>query len=83
MTDLMVNVSDRGQLTIPAEFRHRWKVKQFLIVDNGTSLELVPVPDDPVEAFEGCYAGLGRTADEMRADDLQVETAKDQRHGFA
>ena len=78
MADLLIQLSDRGQLTLPAEFRRRWQTKQFLVVDNGHSLELHPVPDDPVTELLGKYRGLPTSSDVGRDEDRSAEAERDE-----
>ena len=61
-------ISRGGQISIPAEIRHRWGATRVILVDHGTSLELRPLPDDPIAAAMGSLAGVGPTTDELRAE---------------
>lgn len=46
-------ISRGGQVSIPAEVRHRWGVSRLLVLDRGDSLVLRPLPDDPIAAAKG------------------------------
>ena len=57
-------MSERGQLSVPAEVRKRRKFKggqKFAWLDDGIFLKLVPLPDDPLEALYGCAKGENLT----------------------
>jgi len=41
----IVTLRSRGRLTIPAEVRARIKATRFLIVFEGNSIRLIPLPD--------------------------------------
>ena len=69
----MINITERGQISIPADIRHKWNVRRVLLVDEGDRLVLRPVPDDPIAAVLGKYAGIEVTSDEMRDEDRAVE----------
>jgi AbrB family looped-hinge helix DNA binding protein len=50
-------VTKRGQTTIPASIRKRYKISEgdYLVwLDDGQSIRVVPVPADPVRALRGC-----------------------------
>jgi bifunctional DNA-binding transcriptional regulator/antitoxin component of YhaV-PrlF toxin-antitoxin module len=73
-------ISRGGQVSIPAEIRHRWGATRVILVDHGTSLELRPLPADPIAALRGSMRGMGVTTDEIRAqmreEDLEAEERK-------
>jgi AbrB family looped-hinge helix DNA binding protein len=80
MTPVLMKVTRAGQISLPAEIRHRWKVERVLVVDHGDRVELRPVPDDPIAALEGKYKGLGSmTTDEMRAEDRRQDAEAEER----
>lgn len=70
---MLINVSDRGQISLPAEIRHKWQVRRLLLIDEGDRVVLRPVPDDPIGAVAGKYAWIMKTADEMHAEDRDSE----------
>ena len=41
----VVTLSSRGRLTFPAEVRARIKATKFLVVFEGNSIRLIPLPD--------------------------------------
>ena len=73
-------ISRGGQISIPAEIRHRWGATRVILVDHGTSLELRPLPADPIAALIGSMKNLGLTTDEIRAqmreEDAEIEERK-------
>jgi bifunctional DNA-binding transcriptional regulator/antitoxin component of YhaV-PrlF toxin-antitoxin module len=76
----MAPISRGGQVSIPADVRHRWGASRVVIVDHGTSLELRPLPDDPIAAVRGSLVGPGPSTDEIRAqlreEDAAAEAGK-------
>jgi bifunctional DNA-binding transcriptional regulator/antitoxin component of YhaV-PrlF toxin-antitoxin module len=47
-----------GQISIPAEIRHRWGTSDRVLDDQGDRVVLEPVADDPVAAAEGALADV-------------------------
>lgn len=72
-------ISRGGQVSIPAEIRHRWGVSRVILVDRGDAIELRPLPDDPIAAVRGILAGPGPTTDEIRAQLREEEALVDKR----
>jgi AbrB family looped-hinge helix DNA binding protein len=70
---MLINITERGQISIPSDIRHKWKVRRVLLVDEGDRIVLRPVPDDPIAAVLGKYAWIAATSDEMRDEDRAVE----------
>ena len=57
---LTVTVSAKGWVVIPAELRKKYGIKpgsKLQFVDYGGALELIPVPDNPIEAAAGMLKG--------------------------
>jgi bifunctional DNA-binding transcriptional regulator/antitoxin component of YhaV-PrlF toxin-antitoxin module len=73
-------ISRGGQISIPAEIRHRWGATRVILVDHGTSLELRPIPADPIAALMGSMKNLGPSTDEIRAqmreEDADIEIGR-------
>ncbi|MDP9464682.1 MAG: AbrB/MazE/SpoVT family DNA-binding domain-containing protein [Actinomycetota bacterium] len=76
MASQLINISDRGQISIPSDIRHKWQVRRLLLVDEGDRIVLRPVPDDPIAAVLGKYAWIEATSDEMRDEDRAVDIEK-------
>ena len=58
-------LTERGQTVIPAEIRKRYKLKKgtkLVWLDNGKTITVIPIPDDPVEALRGSGKGEGLLA---------------------
>jgi len=70
-------ITTGGQVSIPADVRHRWGTRRVIVEDQGDALVLRPLPADPIGAAIGSLAGPGPTTDEMRAavrrDDAEIE----------
>jgi bifunctional DNA-binding transcriptional regulator/antitoxin component of YhaV-PrlF toxin-antitoxin module len=54
-------ITSAGQVSLPAEVRHRWATSAVAIEDEGDRVVVRPVPDEPVEALRGALRGLGRS----------------------
>jgi bifunctional DNA-binding transcriptional regulator/antitoxin component of YhaV-PrlF toxin-antitoxin module len=72
-----------GQISLPAAVRRRWDTNVVSIEDRGDSVVVRPLPDDPVAAARGAFAGrIGSTAELRRiarADDLAAERRRQRR----
>ena len=79
MDGTVARVSRNGQVSVPAAVRHRWGTSTVLVVDRGDYAIMRPVPDDPIAALRGAYAGPGPTVDEARAADRAGEAASEDR----
>lgn len=81
-------ITKAGQVSIPAEIRHRWNTSTVAIEDEGDRIVLRPVPDDPISALRGSLAHLRRpdlTAAEAvrqtRDEDIEISEEKWKRLG--
>ena len=76
----IATISRGGQISNPADIRHRWGVRRVVLVEQGDSLVLRPLPDDPIAAAMGSLAGPGPTTDEireqLRAEELEAYERK-------
>ncbi len=52
-----MKISKGGQVSIPAPIRKRWGTMTVMLEDRGGEIVLKPVPDDPIEAAAGAFAG--------------------------
>jgi hypothetical protein len=72
-----------GQVSLPASIRRRWGTSVVAIEDHGDSVVVRPLPEDPVAAARGAFAGrIGSTAElrkVARADDLAAERRRQRR----
>ncbi len=81
-------ITAAGQVSIPAEIRHRWGTSTVAIEDEGDRIVLRPVPDDPIAALLGVFAarpGEPSAAEAVRAareEDIEAEEDKWKRLGW-
>ncbi|NCP87241.1 AbrB/MazE/SpoVT family DNA-binding domain-containing protein [bacterium] len=50
-------ITERGQTVVPAEIRKRYKMAKgtrLAWLDNGQTITVIPLPQDPLEALYGC-----------------------------
>jgi bifunctional DNA-binding transcriptional regulator/antitoxin component of YhaV-PrlF toxin-antitoxin module len=75
----IATISRGGQVSIPAEIRHRWGVRRVVIVERGNVLEIRPLPDDPIAALRGSLRGSGVTTDQLREEMHEEEAEAEER----
>jgi bifunctional DNA-binding transcriptional regulator/antitoxin component of YhaV-PrlF toxin-antitoxin module len=66
-------ITKSGQLSVPAPIRHRWKARKVSIVDLGDRIIVSPLPDDPIAALRGAFAGRGISSEELRRQAREEE----------
>ena len=66
-------VTRNGQVSLPAELRHRWRAASVLVIDRGDYAIVRPVPADPLAALRGAHAGPGPTLNDARAAQRDAE----------
>lgn len=64
---MKAKVTRNGQISLPAELRHRWQSGAVLVIDRGSYAIVRPVPDDVVTALQGAHAGPGQSSAQARA----------------
>jgi hypothetical protein len=74
-----LRISKGGQVSIPAEVRHRWETSTVIAEDHGDRLVLRPVPDDPIAAARGALSGKIRSSDEARRQARRDEQEAEER----
>ena len=75
-----LKISRGGQLSIPAEVRHRWKTSRVTVEDRGNELVVRPAPDDPIAALRGAFPlPAGVTSDDLRREAREEEIANEER----
>lgn len=79
MSAIRAKVTSNGQVSLPAELRHRWGSGAVLIIDRGDYAIVRPIPDDIVTALHGRHAGPGPTAEQARAAERAAELEREQR----
>lgn len=77
-------ITKSGQMSVPAAVRHRWKTQNVSVVDLGDHIIVSPVPDDPIAALRGAFAG-GMPSEELRRlareEENEIEDARWERWG--
>jgi bifunctional DNA-binding transcriptional regulator/antitoxin component of YhaV-PrlF toxin-antitoxin module len=72
-----------GQISLPAAVRRRSGTNVVSVEDEGDRVVVRPLPEDPVAAARGAFAGrIGSTAElrkVARADDLAAERRRQRR----
>ena len=83
----VTQISQGGQVQIPAEVRRRWGTRKVMIDDAGSYLRISPVPDDPIAAAVAALAGKGngRSGNDLiriwREEEIEAEERKWKRLG--
>lgn len=77
METVQAKVTRNGQLSLPAELRHRWAAGAVLVIDRGDYAIVRPIPTDPVTALRGAHAGPGRSTDQARAADRTADSERE------
>jgi bifunctional DNA-binding transcriptional regulator/antitoxin component of YhaV-PrlF toxin-antitoxin module len=73
-------ISKGGQVSVPAEIRHRWNTSRVVLEDLGDRLVIRPTADDPIAALRGAFADPGKpSSDELRRRARSDETASEAR----
>jgi AbrB family looped-hinge helix DNA binding protein len=60
MAILTTTVTKRAQTVVPAPIRQRHNIQPgdtLAWIDNGETIKVVPLPQDPVRALRGCAKG--------------------------
>jgi bifunctional DNA-binding transcriptional regulator/antitoxin component of YhaV-PrlF toxin-antitoxin module len=74
MAAVKAKVTRNGQISLPAELRHRWQSGAVLVIDRGSYAIVRPIPGDVVAELQGAHAGPGPTSEQARA----AERARDE-----
>jgi bifunctional DNA-binding transcriptional regulator/antitoxin component of YhaV-PrlF toxin-antitoxin module len=62
-----IKISRGGQISVPADVRHRWRTSRVSLEDRGDHLVVRPAPDDPISALRGALAdSRAPDSDELR-----------------
>ncbi len=78
MSSATVKVTTNGQMSLPAELRHRWGSRSVVVVDRGDYAIVRPVPDDVPGALAGAYSGPGPSTDDLRALERAQDAGRDE-----
>jgi len=77
-------VTRNGQVSLPAELRHRWGAGSVLVIDRGNYAIVRPIPEDTIAALQGAHAGPGPTSEQARKAERQADVEReDRRRGRA
>ena len=74
-----LKITSGGQMSLPAEVRHRWGTSTVVVDDQGDRLVVMPAPDDPIAAARGALAGPGMSSAELRERARSDEQAAERR----
>ena len=72
-------ITDGGQISLPADVRHRWGTRHVGVEDLGDRLVITPVPDDPIVAARGALKGRISSAglrEQARKDEAAAEVRR-------
>jgi bifunctional DNA-binding transcriptional regulator/antitoxin component of YhaV-PrlF toxin-antitoxin module len=75
----MTTISKGGQVSIPAEVRHRWRTSRVVLEDQGAAVLIRPIPPDPIGAAIGSLSGRAPASDQLRSLIREEESAIDTR----
>lgn len=81
VTTTQAKVTRNGQVSLPAELRHRWGAQTVLVVDRGDYAIVRPIPADPVTALRGAHSGPGPTTEAARAAERAAAAREARRRG--
>lgn len=76
----LVKISRGGQISVPADIRHRWRTSRLVLEDLGDHLVIRPSADDPVGALRGAFSDPSMPgSDELRRRARAEEHSADTR----
>src|SRR5205085_1739182 len=76
----IIRISRGGQVSVPAQIRHRWGTSRVALEDLGDRIVLRPAADDPIASARGALAGeLSWTSEQMRARARKDEAGSERR----
>ena len=77
-----LKITRGGQISVPAELRHRWGGSIVTLEDCGDHAVIRPAPHDPIAAARGAlkHLGQGATSEELRrearAEDAEIDAPR-------
>jgi AbrB family looped-hinge helix DNA binding protein len=81
--EVATKVSARGKVVIPPELRKKYGLtpgRMVAFVDNGRTLGIVPLDDDPVAALRGWFARAGAPSlSDMLREERRLERERHER----
>jgi AbrB family looped-hinge helix DNA binding protein len=80
MTATVMKVTKNGQISIPADVRHRWKTDRVMVFDTPGGLVVRPFDADAIHKLRGKYKPPPGTpsVDEQRRIDREEEAERDE-----
>jgi hypothetical protein len=75
----MHRITTGGQISLPAEVRHRWATKVVSVEDLGDKVVVRPLPDDPIAAARGALKGRISSSADLRKEARRDEAAAEAR----
>lgn len=79
MESVQAKITANGQVSLPAAIRRRWGSQAVLVIDRGTYAIVRPIPEDPIGALAGAYAGPGPSPEEVRSDERAADAQAEER----
>ena len=74
-----LRITRGGQVSVPAEIRHRWGGSTLTLEDLGDHVVLRPAPDDLITATRGSLKDLDASSEELRRAARDEELAAGER----
>lgn len=78
---MVLTISNKGWVVIPAEFRKKYNLRpgtKVVMVDYGGVLAIVPLVKDPIKTGRGFLKGNASMADDLKKD-RELEKQRDSR----
>ena len=79
---MKTTLSERGQIAVPAAIRTKFGLKpgqKIEWVEDGETIHLLPVPENPVKSFQGSSRGLTHALLSRRKKEREKENAHGRR----
>lgn len=73
MGSVQAKVTRNGQVSLPAELRHRWGAGYVLVIDQGDYAIVRPVPADTIASLRGAHSGPGPSSEQARQRERESE----------
>ena len=63
---VILDLDDRGRVTIPKEWRERFRIKRTVAIQSKQGILLIPISSDPIKALKGSFT-LEKSVRELKA----------------